>query len=111
MAKESRHKDTLLEELEELGLARVPKSKRKSLPTLVEAFLSMVPRRPEGKLSKTRERELDMEQLGFCKAMEKLRELIAIYGTDAIAELADVRADDEAQLRPHNLAGMRNWML
>jgi hypothetical protein len=102
---------TLLEELEGLGLKRVVKSKRQSLPELVTAFLSMVPRRPEGKRSKTRERELDMEQLGFCKALEKMRELIAIYGTDAIAELANVRADDEEQLRPHNLAGMRNWML
>lgn len=103
--------DTLLKELEDLGLERTPKSKRQGLPKLVTAFLSMVPRRPEGKLSKTRERELDMEQLGFCKAMEKMRELIAIYGTDAIADLADIRAEDEAQLRPHNLAGMRNWMI
>lgn len=109
MPREKPAKDTLLEELEELGLERVVKSKRQSLPKLVEAFLTMAPRFPEGKISKTRERELDMERLGFCKALEKLRELIAVYGTDAIAELADVRHED--QLRPHNLAGMRNWML
>ncbi|HXR30585.1 MAG TPA: hypothetical protein VN752_05550 [Solirubrobacterales bacterium] len=108
MARESTA-DTLLEELEELGLERAPKSKQQGLAKLVTAFLSMEPKYPEGKLSKTRERELDMERLGFCKALEKLRELIAVYGTDAIAELADVRAEE--QLRPHNLAGMRNWML
>lgn len=101
--------DTLLEELEELGLERAGKSKQQGLAKLVDTFLTMEPKYPEGKMSQRRERELDMERLGFCKALEKLRELIAIYGTDAIAELADIRA--EGQIRPHDLAGMRNWML
>lgn len=109
MAREGEPRDTLLEELEELGVSRAPKSKRQSLPKLVELYLSMKLSDPEGKKSKTRERELDMERLGFCKALEKLRELIAVHGTDAIAELADVR--HESQLRPHNLGSFRNWML
>lgn len=109
MSDRERSFDTLLEELEDLGLKRAPKSKRQGLAKLVEAFLTMAPRYPEGKISQRRERELDMERLGFCKALEKLRELIAIYGTDAISELADVRHED--QIRPHNLAGSRNWML
>lgn len=103
------HRADLLKELEELGVERAPKSKREPLPKLVEGFLSMRLSAPEGKKSKTREREFDMERLGFCKAMEKLRELIAVHGTDAIAELADVR--EESQLRPYNLGGFRNWML
>lgn len=101
--------DGLLEELEDLGHKRAPRSKQQGLSKLVTAFLTMAPKYPEGRISQRRERELDMERLGFCKALEKLRELIAIYGTDAIAELADVRHED--QIRPHNLAGSRNWML
>ena len=45
---------------------------------------------------------------GFYKAQERLRELIAIYGTDAITKLADVR--NEKQQRPVNMVGMRTWV-
>lgn len=112
MADRERSFETLLEELEDLGLERAPRSKRLGLAKLVTAFLEMAPVRPENgkrKISQRRERELDLECMAFCKAQEKLRELIAIYGTDSIAELADIRV--EGQMRPHNLAGSRNWML
>lgn len=102
---------TTLDELVELGLHREPKSKQKGLKALVEHHLSLVfdydfdnaPR----KMSQSREREIEAEIRGFCKAQEKLREVIAIYGTDAILGLSDVRED--GQRRPRNLAGGRNW--
>lgn len=77
MPKESKC-DTLLEELEELGLRRLPKSRRQSLPKLINSYLTMVPRHPEGKMSQRRERELDIERLGFCKAQLAARK----YGAD-----------------------------
>lgn len=101
-----------LDELRELGIERAPKSKRIAAPAIIEQFLSMVfdydfanaPR----KLSQAKEREIEAEIRSFCKAQEKLRELLAIHGTDAIASLADIR--DERQRRPQNMAGRRTWI-
>jgi hypothetical protein len=67
--------------------------------------------RPEDydKLPAYKQREIDRETLGFYKAQEKLREFIALGGTDAIADLADVR--DDRQLRPTLIGNLRSWML
>lgn len=107
---EEKEFETLLEELEDLGVERNIKSKRHGLNTLVEDFLETCLVRPEkyDKMSQTKQRECDTEMRGFYKAQERLRELIACCGTDAIAKLADVRV--EKQMRPVNLAGMRTWM-
>jgi hypothetical protein len=110
MARERRHGATL-EELEELGGARLPKKKRLALPHICEEFLSLALARPEGydKMPQYKQREIDRETVGFYKAQEKLREFIALGGTDAISDLADVR--DDRQLRPTSIGGLRTWMM
>jgi len=109
MPKEKEH-GTTLEELEELGVKRNVKSKRFGLSKLVEDFLETALVRPDSyeKMSQVKQRECDREMTGFYKAQERLRELIACCGTDAIAELAAVPTEN--QQRPVNLAGMRTWM-
>jgi hypothetical protein len=101
---------TTLEECIAAGGARNPKSKQVGLATLVEHFLGTYMNRPEGieKKSQRSQGECDAEMRGFYKAQEKLREYIAMGGTEAIAELADVR--DEHQMRPKMLGNLRVWM-
>lgn len=109
MAKEREH-GTTLEECEAAGGSRVPKSKRISLPKCVTHFLEEVIQRPEGleKKAQYKQRECEAEMRGYNKAQERLREIIAMGGTDAIAELAEVRA--EGQQRPVMIGNMRTWM-
>ena len=84
---------------EDLGLERAPRG-----------FLETALERSEGieKKSQRKQELVETEMRGFYKAQERLRELIAIYGTDAITKLADVR--NEKQQRPVNMVGMRTWV-
>jgi hypothetical protein len=109
MARERKHGETL-SELEAQGGQRLPRAKRLALPHCVEEFLSLTMSEPENyvTMSQKKQGEIDREMLGFYKAQEKLREFIALGGTDAIADLADVR--DDQQLRPGLLGTMRVWM-
>lgn len=99
MARQRVHGETL-EGLKAAGGARLPKKKQMALPHIVEEFLSLCTERPENysRMSAAKQAELDKERLGFYRAQEKLREFIALGGTDAIADLADVR--DDRQIRP-----------
>ena len=110
MARERKHGETL-EELEAQGGARLPQKKRMALPHVVEEFLSLTLSRPEGypSMSAKKQELIDREMVGFCKAQEKLREFIALAGTDAIADLADVR--DDRQIRPTLIGNLRTWMM
>jgi hypothetical protein len=109
MARKRKHGETL-SELEAQGGQRLPKAKRLALPQIVEEFLSLTMSEPENYLtmSQKKQAEIDREMLGFYKAQEKLREFIALGGTDAIADLADVR--DDRQQRPQLMGSMRLWM-
>lgn len=108
MSKERKH-GTTLEECIAAGGKRNPKSKRAGLSRLVEAFLETVMVRPEGieKKAQYKQREMEAEMRGWYKAQEHMRELIAMAGTDAIAELAEVR--DKRQQRPVMIGNMRTW--
>lgn len=99
-----------LEELKAQGGERLPKKKQLALPHVVEEFLSLTLSRPEGYdgMAEHKQREIDRETVGFYKAQEKLREFIALGGTDAIADLADVR--DDRQIRPTLIGTLRTWM-
>lgn len=110
MARERKHGSTL-EELEAQGGERLPKKKQMALPHVVEEFLSLTLSRPEkyDRMSAAKRAEIDREIVGFCKAQEKLREFIALGGTDAIQDLADVR--DDRQIRPTLIGGLRTWMM
>lgn len=109
MAKEAKH-GTTLEECEASGGARVPKSKRMSLEKCVRHFLDEAIVPPEGweKKSQTKQNIITQEIISYNKAQERLREIIAMGGTDAIADLAEVR--NEKQRRPHMMGNMRVWM-
>lgn len=107
MPREKKH-GTTLEECELAGGSRLPKSKRVGLNRLVEDFLGAVMVEPEKKTSQAQQRENAAEIRGFYKAQERLRELIAMGGTDAIAELAEVR--DDRQQRPVMIGNFRIWM-
>jgi hypothetical protein len=105
-----RKPSTTLEECEAAGGARVPKSKRISLEKCVRHFLEEAIVPPEG-IEKKSQRKQDIcnqEIISYNKAQERLREIIAMGGTDAIAELADVR--NEKQRRPVMLGKFRAWM-
>lgn len=110
MARGRKHGETL-EELKAQGGDRLPKAKRLALPHVVEEFLSLTLSRPESyeAMSERKQAEIDREMLGFNKAQEKLREFIALAGTDAIADLADVR--DDRQIRPTLIGTLRTWMM
>lgn len=110
MAREKQFGSTI-EELEEAGGERLPKKKRLALPQVVHEFLSLAMVRPESyeTMSQRKQTEVDREMLGFYKAQEKLREFIALGGTDAISDLADVR--DDRQIRPQMIGNLRTWML
>lgn len=110
MARERKHGKTL-EELEAQGGERLPKKKQLALPHVVEEFLSLTLSPPEKypTMSQAKQREIDREMVGFNKAQEKLREFIALAGTDAIQDLADVR--DDRQIRPTLIGGLRTWMM
>lgn len=99
MARQRNHGETLAD-LESRGAGRLPKKKQMALPHVVEEFLSLCTERPENysRMSAAKQAELDKERLGFYRSQEKLREFIALGGTDAIADLADVR--DDRQIRP-----------
>lgn len=111
MTREKEH-GTTLEECEAAGGERLPKSKRFGLKVCVEEFLSRVFSydfdNPPRKLSQYKEREILAEIRGYAKAQEHLREIIALGGTDAIANLAEVR--DERQMRPRMIGDMRTWV-
>lgn len=106
-----RNNGETLKELIAQGGERRAKNKRLALPHIVEEFLSLTLSRPEGyeKMAEYKRREIDREMLGFNKAQEKLREFIALGGTDAIQDLADVR--DDRQIRPTLIGKLRTWML
>jgi hypothetical protein len=110
MARERNHGETL-KELRASGARRLPQKKRMALPHVVEEFLSLTLSRPENyeSLSARKRHEIDGEMVGFCKAQEKLREFIAVAGTDAISDLADVR--DSRQIRPKMIGEFRAWMV
>lgn len=110
MSRQRNHGETL-EELKAQGGERLPKAKRLALPHIVEEFLSLTLSRPEDydKMPEYKQREIDRETTGFYKAQEKLREFIALGGTDAIADLADVR--DDRQNRPTLIGNLRAWMM
>lgn len=99
-----------LEELIEQGGERLPKKKRLTLPHITEEFLSLALEPPENfnDLSREKRALIERETVGFYKAQEKLREFIALGGTDAIADLADVR--DDRQIRPTMVGNMRVWI-
>lgn len=101
--------ETTLEELIACGAARAAKDDRLPLPTVVEEFLKLgIERQPEyDGLTKQKQAEIDRERLGFYKAQEKLREFIALVGKEAVANLADVRT--EQQIRPVLMGQMRLW--
>lgn len=101
MARVRDHRGTL-KGLEVNGGQRLDKSKQLALPPVVEEFLSLCVERPENysRMSKAKQAEVDKERLGFYRAQEKLREFIALGGSDAFIDLADVR--DDRQIRPHN---------
>ena len=109
MARERKHGETL-DELKAQGGERLPRSKRLALPHVVEEFLSLTLSEPESypTMSRRKQAEIDREIVGFAKAQEKLREFIALGGTDAIADLADVR--DDRQPRPTLIGNLRAWM-
>lgn len=109
MAKEAEH-GTTLEECEAAGGKRLPKSKRRGLRVLVEHFLEGVMLPPEG-MEKKSQRKQDLiwaEVRGYNKAQENLREVIAMGGTEALADLAEVR--DERQMRPTMIGHLRTWI-
>lgn len=108
MAKEREH-GTTLEECEAAGGARVAKSKRISLEKCVRQFLDEAVVPPEGweKKSQTKQHLITQEIISYNKAQERLREIIAMGGTDAIADLAEVR--NEKQRRPVMIGNMRTW--
>lgn len=110
MAREKKF-GTTIEELEAQGGSRLPKKKRLTLPHVTEEFLSLTLSKPEKyeTMSGAKQEAIDREILGFCKAQEKLREFIALGGTDAISDLADVR--DDRQLRPTMIGNLRTWMM
>lgn len=99
MARVRDHGDTL-KQLEAAGGQRLEKKKQMALPHVVEEFLSLCVERPENytRMSKAKQAELDKERLGFYRAQEKLREFIALGGSEGFADLADVR--DDRQIRP-----------
>jgi hypothetical protein len=109
MARERNHGETL-SELEAQGGARLPKKKQLALPHVVEEFLSLALSPPESyeSMSGAKQEAIDREILGFCKAQEKLREFVALAGTDAISDLADVR--DDRQIRPVLIGNLRAWV-
>lgn len=110
MSREKEH-GTTLEEIEAAGGKRLPKSKRFGLKKSVEMFLEEVfsfDFEKAKKMSQVKEREIQAEIRGYAKAQEHLREIIAMGGTDAIAELAEVRT--EGQMRPKIIGNMRAWM-
>lgn len=98
-----------LEELEAQGGRRLEKKRQLALPHVVEEFLSLAIERPENYdgMLPSKKREIDRERVGFYKAQEKLRELVALAGNDAIADLADVR--DDRQVRPTLIENFRAW--
>jgi hypothetical protein len=108
MARLRKHGETI-EELIGQGGERLPKKQQLALPHVVEEFLSLVIERPEGydDMLPSKMREIDRERVGFYKAQEKLRELVALAGNDAIADLADVR--DDRQIRPSLIDTLRVW--
>lgn len=110
MADREQQYETTLEEVEACGGERQPKSKRIGLSKSVTHFLELSMKRPEGieKKAQYKQREMEAEMRGFYKAQETLREIIAVAGTDAIADLANVRTED--QQRPIVMAGMRTWI-
>jgi hypothetical protein len=99
MARKRVHGETL-KGLVAGGGERLPKKRQMALPHVVEEFLNLCVERPENytRMSAAKQAELDKERLGFYRAQEKLREFVALGGTDAIADLADVR--DDRQIRP-----------
>lgn len=109
MSRERNHGETL-EELEAQGGERLPRAKRLALPHCVEEFLSLTLAQPEGfeMMSGAKQAEIERERVGFYKAQEKLREFIALGGTDAISDLADVR--DDRQIRPVLIGTLRTWV-
>lgn len=102
--------ETTLEQCIAAGGARNAKSKRVGLKTAVEWFLEVTMTPPDGieKKAQYKQREMEAEMRGFYKAQEHLREIIAMAGTDAIAELADIR--DERQQRPVMIGTFRTWL-
>lgn len=100
MARVREHGETL-KALEANGGQRLEKKKQMALPPVVEEFLSLCVERPENysRMAKAKQAELDKERLGFYRAQEKLREFIALGGSEGFADLADVR--DDRQIRPH----------
>lgn len=111
MMAEQREHGTTLEECEAAGGARNPKSKRAGLKLIVHDFLLGVMVRPDGieKKAQYKQREMEAEIRGYYKAQEHLREMIAMAGTDAIAELAEVRDPEGRQQRPVMIGNMRTW--
>jgi hypothetical protein len=107
---EERKHGTTLEECEAAGGERVAKSKRISLEKCVRHFLEEAIVPPEGieKKSQAKQNICNQEIISYNKAQERLREIIAMGGTDAIADLAEVR--DENQRRPVMIGNMRAWM-
>lgn len=109
MARVRKHGETL-EELIAQGGERLPRKKRLALPHIAEEFLSLTLSLPEGfdKMPKHKQAEIERERVGFAKAQEKFREFVALAGTDAIADLADVR--DDRQPRPVLIGNVRAWL-
>jgi hypothetical protein len=102
---------TTLEECIAAGGARLPKSRQRGLKVCVEDYLRRVFTYDFDngkKMPQYRERELIAEIRGYAKAQEHLREIIAMGGTEAIAELAEIR--DERQMRPKMFGNMRTWV-
>lgn len=109
-SREAEKTETTLEQCEAAGGERVPKSKRMSLENCVRHFLEEAIVPPEG-IEKKSQRKQDIcnqEVISYNKAQERLREIIAMGGTDAIADLAEVR--NENQRRPHMMGNMRVWL-
>lgn len=109
MSEERKH-GTTLEECEAAGGARVAKSKRISLEKCVKHFLEEAILPPEGweKKSQAKQNVITQEIISYNKAQERLREIIAMGGTDAIAELAETRSPK--QRRPVMIGKFRTWM-
>lgn len=101
---------TTLEECLAAGGARLPEAEQVDLEGCVKHFLEVKLERPEGieKKSQKKQAELEKEMRGFYRAQEKLREILAMGGVDAIAHLADVRI--EGQQRPRIAGGTRAWL-
>lgn len=108
MARLRNHGETI-KELEAQGGRRLPNKQRLALPHVVEEFLSLAIERPENydEMLPTKQREIDRERIGFYKSQEKLRELIALAGVNAVIDLADVR--DDRQIRPTLIENFRAW--